>query len=66
MFLIKKWARALVVLGNCFIVVYDLFVMAVSPPGKLLVVLCAIVVLFVIILTITLVQMKYLQKDVEY
>ena len=30
LFLIKKWARALVVMGNCFIVVYDLFVLAVS------------------------------------
>jgi len=48
LFLIKKWARALVVLGNCFIVVYDLFVLAVSPPSKVLVVLCVIVVLFVI------------------
>jgi uncharacterized integral membrane protein len=36
LFLIKKWARALVVMGNFFIVVYDLFVLAVSPPDKLL------------------------------
>jgi hypothetical protein len=45
MFLIKKWARALLVLGNCFIVVYDLFVLAVSPPNRVLTVLCVMVVL---------------------
>jgi hypothetical protein len=48
MFLIKKWARALVMLGNCFIVVYDLFVLAVSPPNKLLTLLCVSVALFTI------------------
>ena len=48
MFLIKKWARALVMVGNCFIVVYDLFVLAVSPPNKLLTLLCVSVALFTI------------------
>ena len=48
LFLIKKWARALVVLGNCFILVYDLFVVAISPPNKMLTISCVIVVLFVL------------------
>ena len=47
LFLIKKWARALVVMGNCFIVVYDIFVLAVSPPNKTLTLLCVSVALFV-------------------
>ncbi len=48
LFLIKKWARALVVLGNFFIVVYDLFVLAVSPPNKVLTLLGVTVALFTI------------------
>jgi hypothetical protein len=47
--LIKRWARALVVMGNCFIVVYDIFVLAVSPPNKILGALCAGVTLFTIV-----------------
>ena len=49
LFLIKKWARALVVMGNCFVVVYDLFVLAVSPTHKVLSLLCVMVVLFTLL-----------------
>ena len=49
MFLIKKWARALVVMGNCFIVIYDLFVLAVSPTNKVLTLLCVAITLLIII-----------------
>jgi hypothetical protein len=49
LFLIKKWARALVVVGNCLIVVYDIFVLAVSPPHTFLSLLCVSVVLFTIV-----------------
>ena len=48
LFLIKKWARALVVMGNCFIVVYDIFVLAVAPTNKVLTLLCVAVALFAI------------------
>lgn len=46
LFLIKKWARALVVMGNAFIVIYDIFVLAVSPPHKVLTMLGVGVALF--------------------
>jgi hypothetical protein len=46
LFLIKKWARALVILGNAFIVVYDSFILMVSTPNKALSLLCVAVVLF--------------------
>ncbi|WP_319525181.1 hypothetical protein [uncultured Desulfosarcina sp.] len=49
LFLIKKWARALVVMGNCFIVVYDIFILAISPSNKALSLLCVGVVLFAIL-----------------
>lgn len=50
LFLIKKWARALVVVGNCFIVVYDMFVLlAVSPTHKVLTLLCVAVILFTVV-----------------
>ena len=49
LFLIKKWARALVVMGNCLILVYDIFIVAVSPPNKTLTLLCVGVVLFAIL-----------------
>ena len=48
LFLIKKWARALVVMGNAFVVVYDVFVLAVSPPNKILTLLCVGIALFTI------------------
>ena len=48
LFLIKKWARALVVMGNCFIVVYDIFVLVVSPANKVLTLLCVSVALFTV------------------
>lgn len=48
LFLIKKWARALVVMGNAFIVVYDLFVVAISPPNKILTLLCVGITVFTI------------------
>jgi len=49
MFLIKKWARALLVMGNCFVVVYDLFVLVVAPTNKVLSLLCVAVILFAIL-----------------
>jgi hypothetical protein len=49
LFLIKKWARALVVMGNCFIVVYDIFVLVVATPNKLLTMLCVGVTVFMIV-----------------
>ena len=48
LFLTKKWARALVTMGNCFIVVYDLFVLAVAPTNKVLTLLCVAVTLFAV------------------
>ena len=48
LFLIKKWARALVVMGNCFIVVYDIFILAVSTPNKFLTMLCVSVAVFMV------------------
>lgn len=48
LFLIKKWARALVVVGNLFIVINDLLYLLVAPPNKLSSILCVIVVLFTI------------------
>lgn len=53
LFLIKKWARALVVVGNAFIVINDLFYFLVVPNhNKLSTVLCVIVVLFTIVGTL--------------
>jgi hypothetical protein len=49
LFLIKKWARALVVMGNCFIVVYDIFVLAISTPNKILTMLCVSVTVFMVL-----------------
>lgn len=48
LFLVKKWARALVVLGNAFIVINDLFYFLVAPRNKLSTLLCVAVVLFTI------------------
>ncbi len=44
--LMKKWARALVVLGNAFIVINDLFYFLLVPTNKLSTILCVVVVLF--------------------
>lgn len=52
LFTIKKWARALVIVGNAFIVVYDLFWFLVVPSNKLSTVLCVMVVLFTIVGTV--------------
>ena len=49
LFLIKKWARALVVMGNCFIVVYDIFVLAISTPNKVLTMLGVTVTVFMVL-----------------
>ena len=49
LFTIKKWARALVIVGNAFIVVYDLFWFLIVPSDKLSTVLCVMVVLFAIV-----------------
>lgn len=46
LFLIKKWARALVVMGNLFIVINDLFYFAITSPGRWPTLLCVAVVLF--------------------
>lgn len=46
LFSLKKWARALVVVGNAFIVVNDLFYFLLVPSNKLSTVLCVMVILF--------------------
>lgn len=46
--LIKKWARALVVVGNSFIVINDFFYFLVTPHNKISTMLFVIVVLFTI------------------
>jgi hypothetical protein len=43
--LIKKWARALEVVGNSFIVLNDFFYVIVVPSNKISTVLCTIVIL---------------------
>ncbi len=48
-FLIKKWARAMVVMGNFFIVIYDLFYFSVTPHNKISTMLCVTVVLCTIV-----------------
>lgn len=47
--LIKKWARALVVLGSVFIVINDLFYFFAVPRTNLSTLLCVMVVLFTIV-----------------
>jgi hypothetical protein len=47
--LIKKWARALVVVGNIFIVLNDFFYFYVTPHNKISTMLCVTVVLFTIV-----------------
>ena len=47
--LIKKWARALVVVGSSFIVINNLFFLLVTPHNKMSTLLCVIVVLFSIV-----------------
>jgi len=49
LFLLKKWSRALVVMGSCFIVIYDLFWFAAMPRNTVSTILCVFVVLFMII-----------------
>jgi Na+(H+)/acetate symporter ActP len=46
LFLIKRWARALVLVGSFFIVVNDLFYYLVTPHHKVSTILCVVVVLF--------------------
>jgi hypothetical protein len=46
LFLIKKWARALVVVGNLFVVVNDLFYFAIIPHSGIATLLCVIVAVF--------------------
>lgn len=48
LFLIKKWARALVVVGTLFIVINDLVYFLVTPHNKISTLLCVSVVLFAI------------------
>lgn len=47
--LIKKWARALVVVGNLFIVINDIFYFHITPHNKISTMLCITVVLFTIV-----------------
>jgi len=47
--LIKKWARALVVVGNIFIVLNDFFYFFVTPRNKISTLLCVTVVLCTIV-----------------
>ena len=47
--LIKKWARALVVIGNTFIVINDFFYFYVTPHNKLSTMICVTVVLCTIV-----------------
>ena len=49
LFLLKKWARALVVMGSCFIVIYDLFAFVAMPRNTVSTILCVTVVLSTII-----------------
>ncbi|BBO86985.1 hypothetical protein [Desulfosarcina ovata] len=48
LFLIKKWARALVVVGTLFVVINDLFYFALAPHNKIATLLCVVVVLLAI------------------
>ena len=47
--LIKKWARALVVVGNIFIVLNDIFYFIVAPHNKISTLLCVTAVLCTIV-----------------
>ena len=47
--LIKKWARALVVVGNIFIVLNDFFYFFLTPRNKISTMLCVTVVLCTIV-----------------
>ena len=49
LFLIRKWARALVVVGNIFIVLNDFFYFFVIPRNTISTMLCVSVVLFTIV-----------------
>lgn len=48
-FLIKKWARALVVVGNTFIVLNDFFYFFVTSRNLISTMLCVTVILFTIV-----------------
>ncbi len=48
-FTVKKWARALVVVGNLFIVLNDFFYFYVTPHNTVSTMLCVTVVLFTIV-----------------
>lgn len=48
LFLIKKWARALVVVGNLFVIINDMFYFAITPHRSVSTLLCVVVVLFAI------------------
>jgi hypothetical protein len=49
LFLIKKWSRALVVVGGLFIVINDLFYFLVTPRNQISTLLCVAVVLCTVI-----------------
>ena len=48
LFLIKKWARALVVVGNLFVVVNDVLYFVMIPHNQLATGLCVIVAVFIL------------------
>lgn len=48
LFLIKKWARALVVVGNTFIVINDFFYYFITPHDPISTLLCVTVLVFTI------------------
>ncbi|BBO66585.1 hypothetical protein DSCA_05150 [Desulfosarcina alkanivorans] len=48
LFLIKKWARALVVVGNAFILINDFFYFFITSQHTISTILCVTVVLFTI------------------
>ena len=49
LFLIKKWARALVVVGNAFIVINDFFYFFIASRNTISTMLCVAVVLLTIV-----------------
>jgi hypothetical protein len=49
LFLMKKWSRALVVMGSCLILIYDLFAFVAMPRNAVSSILCVTVVLFTIL-----------------
>lgn len=49
LFLIKKWARALVVVGNAFIIINDFIYLFIATPNTISTLLCVAVMLLTIV-----------------